>query len=258
MAKKAISQKRADREKQDNQTLHRVFNVFLLGLAAECYLFIVYRGYGVGTIDSVLIWHKVLTWGMYLGLVMLVGGAIAGCVKRSDRRVRTAMTWVGGIGLFLAASGWIITNFFDNHQGITAMCILVPILTVMGLVFLLYQHECFLCTLALSCAMFTVWARGATAAGAWRVPVIAGCVLGIVLLGLAVFLASKAQKGEGKLGGIRVLSLECDYRVLYGVLGLGAVGVLVALIDPAISVYLMWVLGILLFAELVYYTTKLM
>ena len=101
-------------------------------------------------------------------------------------------------------------------------------------------------------------ARGATAAGAWRVPVIAGCVLGIVLLGLAVFLASKAQKGEGKLGGIRVLSLECDYRVLYGVLGLGAVGVLVALIDPAISVYLMWVLGILLFAELVYYTTKLM
>ena len=258
MAKKAISQKRADREKQENQTLHRVFNVFLLGLAAECYLFIVYRGYGVGTIDSVLIWHKVLTWGMYLGLVMLVGGAIAGYVKRSDRRVRTAMTWVGGIGLFLAASGWIITNFFDNHQGITVMCIMVPILTVLGLVFLLYQHECFLCTLALGCAMFTVWARGATAAGAWRVPVIIGAVLGAVVLAVAAALSRKAQQSEGKLWGIRVYSLECDYRVLYGVLGIAFICVLAALAVSAAAYYAMWVLGILLFAELVYYTTKLM
>ena len=161
MAKKAISQKRTDREKQENQALHRVFNVFLLGLAAECYLFIVYRGYGVGAIDSVLIWDKILTWGMYLGLVMLIGAAIAGYVKRADSRLRTAMTWVGGLGLFLAASGWIITTFFDNHQGVTAMCIMVPILTVLGLVFLLYQHECFLCTAALAGSMFTVWVRGA-------------------------------------------------------------------------------------------------
>ena len=138
------------------------------------------------------------------------------------------------------------------------MCIGVPILTGLGLVFLLYQHECFLSTLALVCAMFTVWARGATAAGAWKVPVIVGAVLGIVLLGLAAFLAGKAQKSEGKLWNIRVLSLECDYRILYVVLGAGAVAVLAAVVFPAIAVYLMWALGILLFAELVYYTTKLM
>ena len=41
MAKKSISEKRAERERQENQTLQRVFNVFLLGLAAEVYLFIV-------------------------------------------------------------------------------------------------------------------------------------------------------------------------------------------------------------------------
>ena len=55
MSKKPISQKRADREKQESQALHRVFNVFLLGLAAECYLLLVYRGYAMGTIDSLLI-----------------------------------------------------------------------------------------------------------------------------------------------------------------------------------------------------------
>jgi len=126
------------------------------------------------------------------------------------------------------------------------------------LVYLLYQHECFLSTLALVCAMFTVWARGATAAGAWKVPVIVGAVLGIVLLGLAAFLAGKAQKSEGKLWNIRVLSLECDYRVVYAVLAVAAVAMLVAAFLPAATVYLMWVLGIALFAELAYYTTKMM
>ena len=55
MAKKPISQKRAEREKQENQTLQRVFNVFLLGIAAECYLFVVYRNYVMGTAASLLV-----------------------------------------------------------------------------------------------------------------------------------------------------------------------------------------------------------
>ena len=87
MSKKPISQKRADREKQESQALHRVFNVFLLGLAAECYLLLVYRGYAMGTIDSLLIWHQILTWGMYLGLVMLIAGIAVGVAKRKDRRL---------------------------------------------------------------------------------------------------------------------------------------------------------------------------
>ena len=79
MAKKPISQKRAEKEELENRALHRVFNVFLLGLAAECYLFLVYRGYAAGTIDSMLVWHQILTWGMYAGLVMLVAGAAVVC-----------------------------------------------------------------------------------------------------------------------------------------------------------------------------------
>ena len=52
--------------------------------------------------------------------------------------------------------------------------------------------------------------------------------------------------------------MEGDYRVIYGVLAIAFVCVLAAMIFPAISYYLMWALGILLFAELVLYTTKLM
>lgn len=219
MSKKPISQKRADREKQESQALRRVFNVFLLGLAAECYLLLVYRGYAMGTIDSLLIWHQILTWGMYLGLVMLVAGVAVGIAKRKDRRLRTAMTWVSGVGLFLALSGWVVTFFFDNSRGITAMCVLVPIAVVLALVYLLFQPECFWCTLTVSCAMFAVWARGASADSAsFGAVVLAGCVVGALLLAAAAYLASRAQKDGGKLWGLRVLTPECDYRVVYGVL----------------------------------------
>jgi len=48
--------------------------------------------------------------------------------------------------------------------GVTAMCILVPIVAVLALVYLLYQHECALCSVILSGAMFSVWLRGASGA----------------------------------------------------------------------------------------------
>ena len=52
--------------------------------------------------------------------------------------------------------------------------------------------------------------------------------------------------------------MECDYRVIYGVLAVAFVCVLAAMVLPSFAYYLMWVLGIALFAELVLYTTKLM
>ena len=259
MAKKSISEKRAERERQENQTLQRIFNVFLLGLAAEVYLFIVYRGYVAGSVGSMLVWHQLLRWGSWIGLAAAVAGAGVGWWKREDKKLRTIMTWAGGVGAFLFVSGWIVTHFFSNGQGVTTMCILVPILAVLALVYLLYQHECALSTVALAGTMFSVWLRGASAASErWGILVMAGCIAAAAVLGAVIFLTSKAQKDEGKLWKIRVFSLECDYRVVYAVLAVAAVAMLVAAFLPAATVYLMWVLGVLLFAELVYYTTKLM
>ena len=166
---------------------------------------------------------------------------------------------VGGAGLFLGVSGWVISQFFNDCAGIILMCVLVPILAVLALIFLLYQRECFLSTLAVSGSLFAVWVRG-TAAGSdsWNMPVILGALLGAVILALAAFLTRKAQQDEGKLWGLRVFSPECDYRIVFGVLATAFVCVLLAVAVPAITYYLIWVLGVLVFAELVYYTTKLM
>ena len=76
MAKKSISQKRAERQQQENQALNRVFLVFLLGLAAECYLFVVYRNYVMGSVPAMLAWRNVLRYGSVIGLVLLIAGAV--------------------------------------------------------------------------------------------------------------------------------------------------------------------------------------
>ena len=256
MAKKPISQKRADREKQENLALQRVFNVFLLGIAAECYLFVVYRNYVMGTAASLLVWYIVLRWAAIAGGVLLVAGAAAAYVKREQPKLRRIMTLVAVAGLFLAVSGWVMMRFFD--KGVTTMCILVPVLTLLGLVYFLFQHECFLSTVVMAASLFTVWVCGSGLDSSWRVPVMAGSVAAIVILGVLAALVRQAQKGEGKLRGVRVLSVECDYRVVYAVLAICAVAIVAALAAPAISYYLLWALGILLFAEMVYYTTKLM
>ena len=47
MSKKPVSQKRAEREREEKLTHSRVFHVFLMGLAAECYQYLVYRGYNM-------------------------------------------------------------------------------------------------------------------------------------------------------------------------------------------------------------------
>lgn len=259
MANKPSSQKRADREREDNRTLSRVYYVFLLGLAAECYLFLVYRGFANAGIRSTLAWNKALTVEKWLGLAVLVIGAAMGIWKKKDKRVRNAMTWLAGIGAFFFLSSWIMVRFFHNGHGVTAMCILVPILAVLAIIYLLYQHECAINTVILSGTMFSVWLRGATVQSEyWHTPVMIGCVLVAVLLAAAVWLANMAKKGGGKLWGLRVFSLECDYRIVFTVAGASAACVLLAAAVPTIAYYLMWVLGVLLFAELVYYTSKLM
>jgi len=163
--------------------------------------------------------------------------------------------------LFYTARGLLEHGTIVRSAALTfyTLMSLVPILAVLGLVYLLYQHECFLCTIALSGALFAVWTMGSAANSMnWRAPVTAGLVVAAALLAVFAALTHKTQQSEGKLGKVRLFPVECDYRVIYGVLAVAFVCVLAAMVLPSFAYYLMWVLGIALFAELVLYTTKLM
>ena len=55
--------------------MNRIYYVFLLGLAAECYLILAYRGFAFGNIGSTLAWNKFLNVAMWVGLALLAAGA---------------------------------------------------------------------------------------------------------------------------------------------------------------------------------------
>ena len=138
------------------------------------------------------------------------------------------------------------------------MCILVPVLTLLGLVFFLFQRECFLSTVVMAGALFTVWVCGSGLDSSWRIPVIIGSVAAVVILAVLAYLVRRIQKDGGKFRDLQVFTAECDYRVIYAVLAVSAVAIVAVLAFQVLSYYLLWALGILLFAEMVYYTTKLM
>ena len=129
MAKQSISQKRAQRQHQENKALQQVFNVFLLGLAAECYMFIVYRNYVLGTVEQFLTWNTILEVLMIVGLVVLAAGAALFFLKRKDRKLCTAGLWTAAAGLFLGGSSAFAILFGISFA---LICIGVPIARLLG------------------------------------------------------------------------------------------------------------------------------
>ncbi len=254
MSKKPISQKKLERQQKEDLALRHVLDAFLAGLVAECYLLLVYRGYVAGDVSHVVAWDKALHVVLWVGLALFAAGLAAAIVKRSSPKFRNWSAAVSAAGFFLLLSSAVMTSVYPT--GVTLMCVAAPVVTLLALVWFLFQRECFFSTVILTGSLFTVWLCGNVVS--IRTAVIVGTV--VVLLGLvaAAWLVHLLQKNQGKLAGVQVLDTMCEYWLLYAVLGLGFVSIAIALLFVPATFYLMWVLGIALFAEMVYYTTRLM
>lgn len=256
MSKKSMSQKRAQRKQQERAALGNIFNVFLAGLSAECVLFLIYRCYVSGSIDSLLAWDSILRVVMWVGLVAFAVGIVAAIAKKREAKIRKIGLIAGFTGLFLSFVSFVSTRFFE--VGVTGLCIAVPVVTVLGLVYFLYQRECFLNTTLLAGALFTNWICSKGMGGSWTT-LITGCAIAVVVA-LAVLMALLAvvKKNGGKFREIEIFAADCDYRVIFAVCLVCIAAILLAVFVPTVSFYLTWVLVIALFAELALYTTKMM
>lgn len=256
MSKKPVSQKRAQRQQQERAALNNIFNTFLIGLAAECYLFIVYRGYIAGSIDSLLAWDGILRVLMWLGVAALAGGAVLALVKKDNEKLRNIGLIAAGAGLFFAATGWIMIRFFST--GVTALCAAVPILTVLMLIFFLYPRDCFASTLVLTLSMFTIWICDRGLTGSLQLFVRIGAIAAMIALAVFAVAARRIQFKDGMLGQWQIFPADCDYRAIYIVSVVAILLIALAAFVPAITYYLIWASVIALFAELAYFTTKMM
>ena len=262
MAKQSSrSEKRAQKLQQEQEALNRVFRLFLVGILAECYLLVMYNKFIKGTVEEVVSSSYVVSALGYIGVALVVLGLVLALVFHRSRPLLGKVSAIAaGVGGFFAVSSALM--YWIYPAGSIFLLVLVPILTVLGLVYNLYQREFFLTAVILSGSIFTLWlCRKGLGTINWNTKVTVGAVL--VLLGLlaVAYLTRLVQKNKGKwLGksGARLFTAACPYGLLYATYGLCFVTIALALVLAASTYYTIWVLGIALFALAVYYTSKLM
>ena len=255
MAQKS-NDKRIARQQKSERNMNRAVILLIAGLVAEWYLLMVDRYYARGTISQMLGWYDFLGAARWIALVLLAVGVALLVMREKRAWFAKAGGVLAGVGAFFAFTSFVMRHYYP--VSVTVMCVLVPVLLILGIVYLFYQAEFSLQATALAMALGALVLLGRSGTKAVKL-----CAV-LALVGIAVLLACAylLRKNDGvfKRGGtrLRVFGPNTDYRLTLGVPALCFVLVAVGLAAPAVAFYATWVLAIVAFALAVYYTIKLM
>lgn len=257
--------RRDERAKREDVILNRILVWFGAAVVAELILLWLGRYYTPHITTSEIIMmalhlHQFFSVFVWVALALAVVSTLwLAAAKRGGKRTRlpligTVLFWV------TFAMSAVIVLFGDT--GIQLLCRLVLAVTVMALIFYLYQREFFCSTVAAGAGILGLWVLR-RANGAHPVVVYGYLAALAVLLVLGVVLCRMLQSSGGvwkrKSGGVRVFSKNAGYWMIYLTCGLTAAAVIAGLLaGAAAAYYLMFALVAWIFAMAVYYTVKLM
>lgn len=238
-----------------DEPMNGAMKFFLGGCVAELYLLLVRRAY-TGSTEKMIAWYDTYLFVFAgIGLAALAAGVVLGIVWRADKKRRTAGWALGGAGLFLSAASLLIRAL--NTPAITFLCVLVPVLMLLGILWSLYDRECAWALTILGAGVLALWlCRKGVGNLYWNTAVTVGAVVFIALLLVIVLLARQADRHGGMVGKVRLLPAAADCLPIYVACGVSAVAVVVALFSTAAAYYAMWALAVVIFALAVYYTVK--
>lgn len=252
--------KKLTREQRDNLILKKVFYLFLAGIAAECYLLVLSKQFINSPAETFIAIYRAMQVLTVVGLAVMVVGIVLLALGKGGEKARKFYPWLIIAGGFFGISSFLMNFLFP--KGGTYLCVIVPILTVLGLVYYLFQREFFWVTIILGGGMFTVWVcRKGIGSANWHTRALVGSLLVLAGLVLVTVLTRMIEKNHGKWIGkchCMLFPANCDYRLFYLAYAIVAVAIVLALVAVTTTYYSLWVLGIALFAYAVYYTTKLM
>lgn len=251
-----INEKRLARREKSERNMNRAVILLTVGLVAEWYLLMVDRYYARGSISQVVKWFDFLGVVRWVGLAVFAAGVVL-LVLRARKK------WFARLGGALAVCGgfFAFTSFAMRlvyPTGVTVMCVLVPVLLVLGVVYLFYQAEFFVQSTALAMGLGAAVLLSRSASAMVKACAILA-MLGICLL-IALVLLLKKSGGMWKHGDkqTRLFPMSTDYRLTLGVPALCLALAAFSFAVPAAAFYAVWVLAAAAFALAVYYTIKLM
>lgn len=255
MAQKS-NDKRAERREKSERNMNRAVILLTAGIVAEWYLLLVDRSYARGNISQFIQWYDILGVLRWVGFALLAGGVVLYVLRKE----KPWFSWLGtgliGVGAFFAFTSICMRHVYPTS--VTVMCVLVPVLLILGIVYLFYQTEFSVQATALAMALGALVLLGRSQSRAVKVCALLA-LLGVAALFAGVFLL-KRENGMLKLGEkrLRLFVPETDYRLTLGVPALCFVLLLVTMAAPGAAFYTTWGLAIVAFALAVYYTVRLL
>lgn len=256
----AKNNKHTERMAKSDRNVNRAMILLMVGLIAEFYLLMVNNYFVKGAVGQVLTMMTVLKVLGIAGAALFGAGLVLWLMRKKWTRFAPAAPWLLSIGFFFAVSSQLMLKIYP--QGTTVMCVLVPVAMLLGIVFLLYPREFSLQALALTAAMMAMYLihRGG-GSDTWRGLVIGCSVFAALVIAALAVAVSKAGKNGGKLeklGDLRIVSVDGNYKLIYAVLAVCVAAIVIALFATGIAYYGLWVLAVGTFLLAVYYTVKMM
>ena len=256
----AKNNKHTERMAKSDRNVNRAMILLMVGLIAEFYLLMVNNYFVKGAVGQVLTMMTVLKVLGIAGAALFGAGLVLWFMRKKWTRFAPAAPWLLSIGFFFAVSSQLMLKIYP--QGTTVMCVLVPVAMLLGIVFLLYPREFSLQALALTAAMMAMYLihRGG-GSDTWRGLVIGCSVFAALVIAALAVAVSKAGKDGGKLeklGDLRIVSVDGNYKLIYAVLAVCVAAIVIALFATGIAYYGLWVLAVGTFLLAVYYTVKMM
>lgn len=256
---KNVKKNKLAKERADEEALNRIFAWIGGGAVVECFLLFLNRfwvNYYVSEINFRLNILDPLV--KVLAFLALAGAVVAALRWKKDtsKRLPLAVATVA-VGISLGCfAAWLL-----GDAGITALYTAVPVITLLAVIFHLYQPEFFLISTLSAVGIFGVWlcshgVSGRTAVVCWIYALAA-----LTLIGLSVWFCFGCRKESGsfvwKGKQLLVFGKDTNYPLILVSAAVSAVVLVCALLGlPVMALYGISVAWLLVMA--VYYTVKLM
>ena len=260
MAKKA-NPKREARVAKNNRNLNLAMSIFTVGFILECYLLLVHSFLVKGNLDQVVAAAEFLEVAVYIGLAVFAAGLALTFLKKKDGTSYAPWNHILLLaGAFFTVSSKLMITI--HPVGTTIQCVLVPVVTLMGVVYLLYQREFSLEMTALAVAIGFATLLNRSISTAWIASVVrVGAIIAALGLALVLAVLMKVQKADGKYNfkgqEITLFPAKANYTLMYAVVAF-SFAALAAALFAGFAYYVIWLGAVLLFGLAVYYTVKMM